>query len=219
MKDIDIHIEKNIHLQKEKYMSDYFEDYINEYWNGVFGNKIHGILLNDPLSDQNWSLLGYKLIRAFSKGSGDVGLYIDGTLYNVSALLAWLDEIANTPESLGGVELLRVNASVHSSIGRPNIFNLNWVTIQSNHTALWLKTLWDSLDSSAFNVGCDLLLSFYPENIIKQKFGVFPEPTLDIRNFSKTLEFADFWLSPLDGNMGFVCGVNENAEKKLVSLF
>lgn len=178
-----------------------FKEALNERWQKqVRENIILEITLQSP-SKSEWNNLGKRLLEELLQLGGYVGACIDGQIPR-EIVLNWLGHMQE-PLKESVVELRWVT-SLHSEMKGVTHTNFTWISMQPADAVSWLRTIWDTVESDWFDQGSDLMLSIYDINL--PSLLQWEEP-LTIQEFGKSLDWAQAWLVPLDGNLGFLIGL------------
>lgn len=176
-------------------------DFINQEWQSKNGSVISVLL--KTRGEHQWAELGNMLVKELLS-FGYIGLSVDGSIPDFVG--TWL-KLINCEEAYGVMEM-KQGYYPHPTKRDFLLSNITFCSIQSAQNLTWPKSLWTIAPSSLFNYGCDLILTAYKEDIIAKFIGVTP---ITVSRFAESLESAVGWIIPLDGNLGFLLGVQSGS--------
>lgn len=151
-------------------------------------------------SGAEWRMLGQELISELMNLGQQIGVCIDGTFPIHLCLDVARSMFATTVPLF--LQLTQLNRPLPSKMG--SVQNSTWFSFQSTESGSWIKTIWTSLDSQWFNHGCDMMAAIYSRDVLAHRQWNDP---VTVQLFGRTLEDAEAWLVPLEGNLGFLVGI------------
>jgi hypothetical protein len=174
----------------------------------------HSGLVVDAILDHRvpraWVRLGNLLPRILQPLGAYVGVAIEGTCPR-EILLRWEKRIQFT--ELNTILAKKVDTVRHplgDRIGERVIgINAIWIAYTPRADTKWLGRLWSETGSHLFDQDCDMLVTFYEEPAVPDLD--WDEP-LTLKLFEERLDRAVAWVTPLDGNIGFIVGLPSESD-------
>jgi hypothetical protein len=179
-----------------------------------------GVVVDASLDNRvppDWVLLGNFLLRSLQPLGAHVGVAIEGTCPR-EILLRWEKRIQFTGlNTILAKKLDTVRHPLGDRIGERVIgINAIWIAYTPRADSRWLSTIWCDTGSHLFDMDCDMLVSFYEEPAVPD---IDWDEPLTLKLFEERLDRAVAWVTPLDGNIGFIVGLPSESDvhRKLIA--
>jgi hypothetical protein len=171
--------------------------------------RTHGALfegLATPRDADAWISLGDRIIRALLASSGYIVVCATGQCGSVP-MLEWTRAFVN--ENGLGSMTTRIQIVPHYATTRFNLLELFWSCLSESKSSAWTSQLWSTTESNLFHVGCSLIVAGFAD-VPKHARKAGSLQTL--KDFGRALEEAWAWVTPLDGNIGFIVGLAQGVQ-------